>query len=108
MARLPTPAAVEAAELPVPSPVVAEEVESAPAAEVKVKKKQLKVKNLPVDMVESKPEVKKKKKVQPKPGETIKVIAKAEGFFDCVRIRPGDVFEISSMEQFSERWMELV
>lgn len=107
MARLPTPSAVESAELPVPSPVVAEEVEAAPAAPAKVAKKQLKVKNLPVDMVESKPEV-KKKKAEPKPGETIKVVAKAEGFFDCVRIRPGDVFEISSMEQFSERWMELV
>ncbi len=107
MARLPTPSAVEAAELPMPTPVVAEEVESAPAAPAKAAKKQLKVKNLPVDMVESKPEV-KKKKVEPKPGEAIKVVAKAEGFFDCVRIRPGDVFEISSMEQFSERWMELV
>lgn len=41
-------------------------------------------------------------------GEAIKVRATKLGYYDHKRQRIGDVFRISSMDVFSEKWMELV
>lgn len=92
MARLPAP--TPAASLPAPSPVeVPMAEEAAPVvAPVSAKASKLSAKGKSAKSAD----------------EPIKVRATANGFFDCVRIRPGDVFEIKSMEQFSKRWMELV
>lgn len=94
MARLPAP--TPAASLPAPTPVeVPMAQEAAPVV-------------APVSEKASKLSAKGKSVAQKSADEPIKVRATGNGFFDCVRIRPGDVFELKSMEQFSKRWMELV